>query len=269
MTHNDRPAWSEPRTSAGTVLSGSVRSELRPLADVILTVTDRAGTQRARARTGADGTFQVTGLPRGSYIVVFSRAGYQPQAALVTCGDARAHVEVVLEPTAGVSGFVRDRQSREAVAAATVTAVGPGGEVIASTVSDPDGAYRIDGIDAAELTLVAAAPGADPVATVVRLDPGRNGPVHTVDRLLDTYSTLVGTVTSDGRPLADLPLVLRDERGAVRATTVTDEDGTYRFDRLTPGRYTVTTATAEPAANTIGAHTTVADLALAPRGHEG
>jgi hypothetical protein len=40
-----------------------------------------------------------------------------------------------------VHGVVHDRDTGRPACAATVTAVDPGGEVIASTLSDPDGSY--------------------------------------------------------------------------------------------------------------------------------
>jgi carboxypeptidase family protein len=240
----------------GTTLAGRVHSAMRPLPGTILTLTDRAGTQVARGITGQHGEFQFAGLAPGSYVVIFSRAGYQPHAEVVV--PSAVALDVMLEPATGVYGVVHDRDSGQPVAAATVTAVGPDGEVIASTVSDPDGGYRINGIDADKVMLVVAAPAADPRATEVDLGTGE----HRVDLALDTYSTLTGTVTIDGHPVADLPLALYAADGHPAATTVTDADGGYRFERVKAGRYTLASITSAGRALAVDEQVTTVDVTL-------
>jgi hypothetical protein len=233
-------------------LSGRVHSALRPLPGTTLTLTDRAGGQVGRAHTGPAGEFLVTGLAPGSYVVIFSRSGYQPHAQVMMLGDPP--LDVTLEPAVSVHGVVHDRDSGHPVGAATVTAVGPGGEVIASTVSDPDGAYRIAGIDADAITLVVAAPGADPRATVVDL----GGTDLEVNLALDTYSEVSGTVTVDGRPVGHLTLALHAPGRTL--TTVTDQHGRYRFDRVKAGEYVLASVTSAGRTIALAPDTTTADV---------
>jgi hypothetical protein len=244
--------------AVGTTLSGRVHSALRPLPGTILTVTDRVGAQVARGRTGPDGAFQFAGLAPGSYVVIFSRPGYQPHAEVVV--PSAVPLDVVLEPATSVRGVVHDRDSGQPVGAATVTAVGPDGEVIASTVSDPDGAYRITGLDADAVMLVVAAPGADPRATEVELGGGE----HVVDLALDTYSTLSGTVTVDGHPVERLHLALYAQDGRATATTVTDRAGAYRFDRIKAGEYTLASVTSAGRTLALASDTTTVDVTMTP-----
>lgn len=143
-----------------------------------------------------------------------------------------------MTPATSVRGTVHDLDSGQPVGAATVTAVGPNGEAIASTVSDLDGVYRITGLDADAVMLVVAAPGADPRTTEVELGGGE----HVVDLALDTYSTLSGTVTVDGQPVEHLRLALYAQDGQTAATTVTDRAGVYRFGRTRAGQYTLASA---------------------------
>ncbi|MGO4613576.1 collagen binding domain-containing protein [Nocardia sp. 2YAB30] len=221
------------------------------------------GIQAGITRTGADGRFEVPDLASGAYLAIFSCIGYHPHATMVVPGLAAAPLDVILDPATSIRGVVYDRHSEQPVAAVTVTAVGPGGEVIASTVSDPDGGYVITGIDATEITLVVVAAGADPVATVVRCG---NGTEYQVDLPLDTYSSLGGMVTEDGVPVAHLRLTLRHSNGSVAATTFTDAHGAYRFVRLKADQYVLDSATSGPGAITIAPDTTTADLALVPWG---
>jgi hypothetical protein len=245
--------------ATGLALTGRVHSAMRPLPGTTLTLTDRAGIQVGRARTAPDGQFQLTGLAPGSYVVIFSRAGYLPHAAVVMLGATTAPLDVVLEPAISVQGIVHDRDSGQPVGAATVTAVGPDGEVIASTVSDPDGSYRVTGIDADAIMLVVAAPGADPRATEVDLGRGAD---HVVDLALDTYSTLSGRVIADGHPVEHLRLALTTLDGTTAATTVTDGAGAYRFDRVKAGQYVLASVTSAGRTVALGPGATLADVSL-------
>ena len=165
-----------------------------------------------------------------------------------------------LEPAISVHGIVHDRDSGQPVGAATVTAVAAGGEVVASTVSDPDGRYQVTGIDADTVTLVVVAPGADPRAQEVPLGRGTD---FRVDLALDTYSTLTGRVTADGHPVENLRLALCAPDGWTEATAVTDHDGTYRFDRVKAGQYVLASVTGPGRTVVLAQDATSADLELA------
>jgi uncharacterized membrane protein YccC len=66
------------------VLAGSVQSAAgEPLGGAALLVTDSAGRQVARTRTGRDGNFRVGGVPAGRYVVVASAALHDPEATTV------------------------------------------------------------------------------------------------------------------------------------------------------------------------------------------
>ncbi|MBB3662206.1 MULTISPECIES: MSCRAMM family protein [Prauserella salsuginis group] len=249
-----------------TVLSGVVQGGQRPLPEVTVTVTDRTGSQCARATTDASGVFHVSGLEPGSYVLVFARAGYRPQATVVPPGPMPSRLDITLEPTSGIGGTVRERIAGRPIPGATVTAIGAAGEVIASTVSGEDGGYYLAGVDAPQITLVAAAPLADPVATVVALN---EGPVTDADLELELRGALTGVVTSGGWPLSGVRLLLRGADGAVVSSTVTDDGGRYRFGAVAPGSYTVTTAPAAPCVQTIGPSATLADLRLRAASAEG
>jgi Carboxypeptidase regulatory-like domain/SdrD B-like domain len=248
--------------TTGMLMTGRVHTALRPLPGTTLTLVDRAGVQMGRARTGSGGEFQVIGLTPGSYVVIFSRAGYQPKAEVVMLGAGTQPLDVMLEPAVGVHGVVHDRDSGRPVGAATVTALDPGGEVIASTVSDPEGSYHITGIDADAITLLVAVPGADPTATVVGLGRGID---YQADLALDTYSAVSGTVTMDGKPVERLPLALHAPDGWTVATTVTDNHGAYRFDRVKAGQYVLASVTSTGRTVALAPDATTADLGLSTR----
>lgn len=64
--------------------------------------------------------------------------------------------------------------------------------------------------------------------------------------------------------MAHLPLTLRDHDGLAIATTTTDGQGGYRFDRIKPGRYTVDSPTSAPQAVPLAPDTTSANVVLSP-----
>jgi hypothetical protein len=256
-THDAAPA--RQTLTTGLLLTGRVHTARRPLPGTTLTLVDHAGVQMGLSRTGSGGEFQITGLTPGSYVVIFSRAGYQPKAEAVRPGPGTSPLDVTLEPAVAVHGIVREADSGQPVGAATVTAVDPGGQVIASTVSDPDGSYLITGIDADAITLVAAAPGADPRATTVELARSTD---YQANLALDTYSTLRGTIIVDGRPAGHVRLALHTSDGRTAATTITDENGAYRFDRVKAGQYVLASTTSAGQTVPLPPDVTTADLSL-------
>lgn len=235
----------------------------RGLPSVTVTVTAETGAQLGLARTDADGGFELAGLPGGPCVAIFSHAGYRPLATVVR--SAAAPLDVTLDPAASVRGRVADRRSGHPVAAATITALGAGGEVLGTTMSGPDGRYALTGVDDVA-TLAVAAPGADPSATIVGSSPE---PDREIDLELDVHSSLSGTVTAAGHPVAGLPLTLRGHDGRQVASTVTDGRGRYHFGRIPAGQYTVDQVTSLPQAKSVAAEAASVDLLLALPSREG
>ena len=226
-------------------VAGTVRAAGRPLDDAVLTLTDGAGRQVARVVETPGGMFALDGLPPGRYVLIAHHSGHRPRATGVRVpadGTVTPALTLELEPLAGVRGVVRDPDTGRPVAAATIVALDAYGDVVATTISDLDGTYRLGGVDAA-ITLVVAAPGADPVARGIGRDPSPTGADQVVDLPVRTLGTLAGTVTAGGTTVAGLTLELHDEAGDHVGTATTDAEGGYRFDGLPAGRYTVRSAT--------------------------
>jgi hypothetical protein len=234
-------------TKAAT-LTGTVHSAAAAVPDAVVTLTDAYGTQVARTRSDAAGRFGFAEVP-GRCVVVAHRPGYRPGAASAAEG---AVVDLLLEPIAVLHGAVRDAESGRPVAAATVVAVEAGGEVVARTISDPDGRYRLEGLPEADsgaaLTVVASAPGVPPAARTAL--PGG----EPVDLELATLGTLTG------RAPVGLTLFLVAPDGRKVATTTADEHGEYAFADVVPGEYTLVSAAPPPTTAAVGATATTCDL---------
>jgi len=249
-------------------LTGRVHSATRPLSGVTLTLTDSVGSQISRVTSGDDGRFRFDSLRPGHYILIARRPGYEPHAVSVTATifdpSGSNLIGIELTTIRCVTGIVHDPQTSHPIPAAAVLALDPAGEVIASTMSDPDGRYRLDGIATTTVTIAVATPGAAPVARVIELGTA-TGSDHVVDLPVHTLGILTGTVTTAGQAVPGITLHLHDQHGRKVDTTVTDDHGTYRFDSVPSGRYTIRSATSLPHTAAIGAHDAVNDVTLAGR----
>jgi Carboxypeptidase regulatory-like domain/SdrD B-like domain len=252
-------------------LTGRVHCATRPLSGVTLTLTDSVGSQISRVTSGEDGGFRFDSLSPGHYILIARRPGYEPHAVSVTATifdrPCSTLIDVELTTIGSITGIVHDPHTGHPVPAAAVLALDPAGEVIASTMSDPDGRYRLDGIATTTVTIAVATPGAEPVARVVELGAA-TGSDHVVDLPVQTLGILTGTLTAAGQAVPGIPLHLHDQYGRKVDTAVTDDRGAYRFGNVPAGRYSIRSATSFPHAAAIGAHDAVSDVTLAGRGED-
>jgi hypothetical protein len=252
-------------------LTGRVHSATRPLSGVTLTLTDSVGGQISRVTSGEDGRFRFDSLRPGHYILISRRPGYAPHAVSVTATifdrAPSTLIDVELKTIGSITGIVHDPQTGRPVPGAAVLALDPAGEVIASTMSDPDGRYRLDGIATATITIAVATPGAEPVARVIELG-ATTGSDHVVDLPVQTLGVLTGTVTAAGQAVPGITLHLHDQSGRKVDTTVTDDHGVYCFDNVPAGLYTIRSATSLPHTAAIGAHDAVSDVTLTGRGDD-
>ncbi|WP_433277353.1 MFS transporter [Pseudonocardia xinjiangensis] len=245
----DRPA-----TDNGPAVYGTVsRSDGLGLPQVVVTVADPAGRQEARTTTGHDGYYRVDLRTGGTYLVVAAAGTYQPHAAMVAVGGTPARHDVALSGSSGVVGTVRTPDlisGTRAVAGAAVTLIDARGDVAAARVTDADGRFQLVGVPDGSYTLTAASPGHQPVAVSVQLAVGA-----TIERDLELprRSRLLGTVTaaSNGRGVAEAMATLVDATGTVVGSAVTGPDGSFTFEDLAEGTYTLTASGYAPVAQVV------------------
>jgi hypothetical protein len=212
-----------------------------PVPAAAITVTDPSGRQVARARAdAADGGYAVELPAAGGYVLIATAPGRTPQAANLTVADgAPTGWDFRLDVIGGaLTGTVRAAVSGAPVAGALVVATDEYGRVLASATSVADGGYRLDGVPAGgRHTLAVSAPGHRPAALPVEVATGRS---TVADAELAPTAAVRGTVRgTDGRPLADALVVLRDASGSTLHTFRTAEDGGYRFADLDESAYTL------------------------------
>jgi predicted MFS family arabinose efflux permease len=219
------------------VLGRVLRSDGRPLVGASVTLADVSGRQVDRARSGADGNYQLSPSAGGTYLLIASAPDLAPNAAMVALADSPVRRDVVLTGSALLRGSVRNAAD-EPLAGALITLTDVQGDVVDSAVTSEDGRFALRELLAGTYTLAGQAPGHQPVALTVQLTDGA-----TVERdvVLVGGARVSGVVRAftDQRPLPEATVTLLDDSGNVLATTSTGEKGEYAFDDLLEGNYSL------------------------------
>jgi EmrB/QacA subfamily drug resistance transporter len=234
----------------GPAVSGIVhRADGTGLAGAVVTLTDPAGRQEGRTTTDREGNYRIAVSTGGTYLVVATSGTFQPYAAMVAVADRPVRHDVPLAGTSGVRGTIRDADGTP-VGLAMLTLIDARGDVAATGSPDATGRYTLAGVPEGRYTLTITGPAFQPVAQSVELGSGT-----TIDRdvALPRRARLVGTVVaaSDGRGVGEALATLIDERGTVVASTVTAPDGSFAFEDLPGGAYTLTASGYAPVASIV------------------
>ncbi len=158
---------------AGSSLSGTVRitGSGQLLGGAVVTLIDIRGDVVATTTTGSDGGFSFPGLVQGLYTLTTAAGAVHPAARGVDVpgyGDVTHDVEVV--PRAQLVGSVRTASAGAPVPDALATLLDSEGHVVGSAITDVDGEFVFDDLQAGAYTVIAT--GYPPVATEVHLNPG-------------------------------------------------------------------------------------------------
>jgi hypothetical protein len=259
------------------------RGDGAPVPGAALTLCDLSGDQLDRAAADEGGHFQLVPPTGGTYLVICSSSTHQPQASLVAVADRprRHDIDVAgggatLGGTVGVhhGGGSNGHTGPGGVSGqgdVVLTLTDARGTVVAVTRSDDEGTYRFSDLAEGTYTLTAAAACLAPVAGTVRV-PAEGQVAHEI--ALATRTRLTGTVRSAGagRPVAEALATLVGEDGQVVGSRVTGEDGSFRFDHVAHGVYTITASGYAPVASEIEigpGHPSEVVLSLVPPTVEG
>ncbi|QUQ67897.1 MSCRAMM family protein [Kutzneria sp. CA-103260] len=213
-----------------------------------LTLIDSAGRQVGRTTSEVDGTYHFNVAAGGGHVLIVTAPGHQPQAVTVMVEPNGSRIDVTLTGTSGLSGLVHSAGGAPVPSAAVTLADGRG-EVVASRVTGADGCYAFDELVAGSYTLAVSAATLRPVAmTVVVPATGR----VTQDVELAGGARVRGVVRVGGdRPVPDARVTLVDADGTVLAATATEPDGSYVFEDVPEGEYTIIATGYPPAASAL------------------
>jgi hypothetical protein len=230
--------------TGGTPVHGFVRgAESAPVPRAAITLISLGGRQLGRAVAQGDGSYTVDAPGAGSYVLIASADGYQPQASTVVVGENGEYggsgvaYDILLSGTSGLSGVVKAAETKAPVVGAMVIVTDVRGDVLATGLSGQDGEFTFAELVPGAVTVAVNAAGHRPLALPVEV--GGTG-VTRVDVELNSGSQVQGTVrAAGGRSLDDARVTLVDAAGNVVATSTTGDDGAYAFTDLDGGEYTV------------------------------
>ena len=209
-----------------------------------------------------DGSFVLEDVAAGRWTVEAFAPGYQAGSASAVSvgeGEAAEGVEVRLSKGGVISGKVLESRSGRPILDATVRAELSGGEPRmggmirmggegddTETATDAEGRYEIAGLAPGTWTVTASHPDWSEATASVEL---KDAPA-TADIRLGKGGSVFGTVLAGGRAVAGAQVTLSAAgdsgfragggmMGGNEQSALSDEGGRFRFERLTPGRYSL------------------------------
>ncbi|THA70915.1 MFS transporter [Streptomyces sp. A0642] len=249
-TQEDAPA-APPAAVQGTAVRGVVRgAEGAPVDRAAVTLISLGGRQLGISAAQADGSYGLDAPGAGSYVLIASADGFQPQASTVVVGDEPLTYDILLAGTSGLAGTVRAAEGGTPVEGAMVIVTDVRGDVLATGKSGDAGEFTFGELVPGAVTVAVNAVGFRPLALPVEI--GGQG-VTRVDVALQSGALVQGVVRagSGRRPLPDARVTLVDAAGNVVATSTTGDDGAYAFADLDAGEYSVIATGYPPVAGSL------------------
>ncbi|MEU2780760.1 MFS transporter [Streptomyces sp. NPDC007110] len=224
--------------SGGVPVRGFVRgAESAPVPQAAVTLISLAGRQLGRSVAQADGAYAVDAPGTGSYVLIASADGFQPQAStIVVDGDEPVAYDILLSGTSGLTGVVRAAQGAEPVTGAMVIVTDVRGDLLATAATGEQGEFSFAELVPGAVTVAVNADGYRPRALPVEV---AGTGVTRIEVELDAGAQVQGVVRAPHGPLADARVTLVDAAGNVVGTATTGTDGAYAFTDLDGGEYTV------------------------------
>ncbi|WP_406240940.1 MFS transporter [Streptomyces anulatus] len=235
----------------GTPVHGVVRgAEGAPVARAAVTLISLGGRQLGRSVARPDGGYTLDAPGPGSYVLIASADGFQPQASTVVVGEEPLAFDILLSGTSGLAGTVKAAESGAPVDGAMVVVTDVRGDVLATGASGPAGEFAFGELIPGSVTVAVNAAGFRPLALPVEI--GGQG-VTRVEAALRSGALVRGVVRAGSArsPLADARVTLIDAAGNVVATATTGEDGAYAFTDLDAGEYAVIATGYPPVAGSL------------------
>ncbi|MFF9108077.1 MULTISPECIES: MFS transporter [unclassified Streptomyces] len=247
----------EPAASGGIPVRGFVRgAESAPVPQAAVTLISLAGRQLGRSVAQADGSYAVHAPGAGSYVLIASADGFQPQASTIVVGDEPVAYDILLSGTSGLTGVVRAAESALPVKDAMVVVTDVRGDLLASAATGEQGEFSFAELVPGTVTIAVNAAGYRPRALPVEV--GGTG-VTRIEVDLETGAQVQGVVKAPHGPLADARVTLVDAAGNVVGTATTGTDGAYAFTDLDSGEYTVIATGYPPVATALTVNGTGVD----------
>ncbi|MFG3662184.1 MFS transporter [Streptomyces sp. NPDC047706] len=257
----------EAPVPGGIPVRGHVRGAGNaPVPQAAVTLISLSGRQLGRSVAQADGSYAVDAPGTGSYVLIASADGFQPQACTVVVGGEPVSYDILLSGTSGLTGVVRAAGNALPVKDAMVIVTDVRGDLLAGQTTGEHGQFGFAELVPGPVTVAVSAAGFRPRAVPAEV---ANTGVTRVGVDLDAGARVQGVVRAPHGPLADARVTLVDAAGNVVGTATTGSDGAYAFTDLDGGEYTVIASGHPPAATALtvtGAGVDSHDIELAHPG---
>ncbi|MEU4494885.1 MFS transporter [Streptomyces sp. NPDC023998] len=250
----DTPAADTPAAPVAVVTTAVVRGVVRgnegaAVPQAAVTLISPAGRQLGRSVAQADGSYALDVPGAGSYVLIASADGFQPQASTVVVGAEPLDYDILLCGASGLAGTVRAAEGGAPVEGAMVVVTDVRGDALATGKSAEGGEFAFGELVPGAVTVAVNAVGFRPLALPVEI--GGQG-VTRIEAVLQAGALLQGTVRGPARgPLADARVTLVDAAGNVVASATTGDDGAYAFADLDTGEYIVVATGYPPVASAL------------------
>jgi len=209
-----------------------------------------SGGDTTTTRTIEEGTFELPNVTPGTVSLTGRGGGYitaQPLEVELRSGQEITEVVLRLRPASELAGRVTDESGRPVVQAqvslnqdkpsrfSTVS------DHIGNTVTNADGNYRIDNLDATAPSLVLSVSHDEysPLTKQIELEPG----VNRLDLVLESGLSIAGFVVSaTGEPIAGASVALEGGQGGIhdrQSSTLSLDDGSFEITGVAPGTYKI------------------------------
>ncbi|HYI09501.1 MAG TPA: carboxypeptidase regulatory-like domain-containing protein [Thermoanaerobaculia bacterium] len=238
VTLKGRETRFDVQLNSGQKITGTVMTESGALvaeADVQVSGSGRGD----RARTNANGAFEIEGLPSGRYRFSASKTGYAEGIVDDFDVSSGAPVRITLKTGGTIYGHVSGVSERE-LAQAEVDA--SSGRERSSGSIDSAGNYRIEGAPIGTVQVTARVMTGNGYrsssAQSVQVSPGSS---QQVDIVFRGDTVIRGRVSRNGTPLisGQVTFVPRGSTADTVSSSATDEQGMYSVNGLDEGDYTV------------------------------
>ncbi len=185
-----------------------------------------------------EGAFAVTVTPERSYIVTASKVGFSTARDTTDNIEVEGEVNLQLRLSAlpcQMSGVIT--VNNQPLSRATVRVDGQNQAF--ETLTNNQGQYRFD-LESGEYNVAASKPGYTSANTNVVLNPGENRQNVNL-ALTENFATVSGTVADhENQPIESVTVTLIDTVNRRQASTFTNGDGGFLFERLIPSYYQIT-----------------------------
>ncbi len=192
--------------------------------------------------TGDDGAYKFENVKPGSYTLIFSAQNYTTTTRVVDVRPGQPaiiNVELIPARATYITGVVYDSETNRPIGGAKVMVKETGAEAI----TQDDGSYKIENVTSGSYVLIFTAPGYQSFSTSVAVE---DKPVvknaylakgEEVQKAEVKMASIVGIVLDKEKmtPIMGVSVVVKE----TGQTLTTDRSGSFRFDGLKAGAYTI------------------------------